>query len=159
MRRPSVHRQRRKLRLESLEDRCLLAGITEGLPWSDAEDSTSSPVSGQQEIPAVECGSDESHGLWPATSNQSHDPAWGLRQVQPDIAEGEATGDVPVLLNPPNGANIDASSATLAWQPIPDYNGPYLVRVDDPNWDGAQAPGFTHDSRFITSVSRLRSMN
>ena len=36
-------------------------------------------------------------------------------------------------------------AATLAWQPIPDYNGPYLVRVDDPNWDGAQAPGFTHD--------------
>ncbi len=54
--------------------------------------------------------------------------------------------NIPALVSPLNEANVNTSTITLEFQPLPGYSGPYLVRLHDVQWDGRQAAGFKHDS-------------
>ncbi|WP_207399382.1 hypothetical protein, partial [Bremerella alba] len=49
---------------------------------------------------------------------------------------------------------------TLEFQPVADYAGNYLVRLQPTGWDGTQANGFTHESTdyyldIVTSSTQI----
>ncbi len=78
-----------------------------------------------------------------------HRPLFPAAQAIFSVDKGSApppvSPNVPALVGPLPGATVDSTSVTLEFQPLPGYTGKYLVRLDDPQWNGQQAPGFQHD--------------
>ncbi|MFN3152544.1 hypothetical protein [Bremerella sp.] len=53
---------------------------------------------------------------------------------------------IPTIVSPMEGDEVDGDTVTLEFQPVTDYSGNYIVRLQPTDWDGSQADGFTHES-------------
>ncbi|MBI1247007.1 hypothetical protein GC197_04080 [bacterium] len=120
MRSPS-HRWRR-LRVDFLENRYVLSAST----GQDLQPPTVDQLITEVSQPA-DAGADQSTSF---------------------VLEGEAS-DVPTINSPLEGDVVQGTTVTLSFNEISGYNGNYLVRLDDNNWDGTQASGFNHDCNSL----------
>ena len=68
-----------------------------------------------------------------------------------------ASPNIPALVSPLNGTNSQHTVGDARVPAAGRLHGQYLVRLDDPQWNGQQAPGFQHDSNVhylcITTTS------
>ncbi len=63
----------------------------------------------------------------------------------PDPEPPPAEVTIPQVVYPAEGAVIEGPSVRLEFTPVTDYQGNYLVRLHDKQWDGTQAAGFDND--------------
>ncbi|MBA2116814.1 hypothetical protein HOV93_40060 [Planctomycetes bacterium FF15] len=72
----------------------------------------------------------------------------------------EETPLIAAIVSPMEGDEVDGETVTLEFQPVPDYSGNYVVRLQPTGWDGTQANGFTHESTdyyldIVTSSTQI----
>lgn len=84
-----------------------------------------------------------------------HKPGFAAARASFSVAEDHTPSiDMPAIVSPLEGDEVDGRSVTLQFEPLPGYSGNYYVRLEDAHWDGRQASGFQHDSdRHYLSIT------